>query len=79
MMRTVLGMVVGLAVVIGGCALAKVIKVSAPDDALIDLFAMSQVVILALVGLSIFADASGAFRQKPSRASAKRRTRAGEN
>ena len=69
-MRPSINMIVGLAIFVGGCALATFIRMSHPDSQLYELFAMAQVVMLGMLGIGIFDDGKTEFKKKFARANA---------
>lgn len=69
-MRGIFIMSVGLAIAIGGCALATFIHMSHPDSQLYELFAMAQVVMLGMFGMGIFDEGKTEFKKRFARAKA---------
>ena len=56
-------MIVGLAIFVGGCALATYIHMSHPDSQLYELFAIAQVVMLGMLGMGIFDDGKSELKK----------------
>ena len=73
MMRPSINMIVGLAIFVGGCALATFIRMSHPDSQLYELFAMAQAVMLGMLGMGIFDEGKSELKKKFSRVKLKTR------
>ena len=73
MMRPSINMIVGMAILIGGCALATFIHMSHPDSQLYEIFAIAQVVMLGMLGMGIFDEGKSELKKKFSRVKLKTR------
>jgi hypothetical protein len=75
MMRAAITMLFGAVIAGFGIAIATYLKLASPDDWLVDIVAMSQVVILGVLGLGIIEDSASDFKKRLANTTAKRRLR----